>query len=139
MLLFFRFNVPWVVSCESSPVQRWVLGCQMPVAVPGAHTETLVRRQHRMIQCRATGDLIGEQDAGLQVVEGRTRVGILRGRVADGHAVADYHQACMGRASLASEDLQTASDGEAGGEIASVRAIDLVRRDKACIRFTPAA
>ena len=72
-------------------------------------------------------------------MEGRTRVGILRGRVADGHAVADYHQAWMGRASLASEDLQTASDGEAGGEIASVRAIDLVRRDKACIRFTPAA
>lgn len=41
--------------------------------------------------------LIGNGGGGLQLVEGRTRVGVLRGRHADGLRVADTHLTWMGR------------------------------------------
>ena len=41
--------------------------------------------------------LVGEGLAGLQLVEGRTRVGVLRGRYADKLFVADTHLAWVGR------------------------------------------
>ncbi|MCV7719385.1 hypothetical protein M3C89_004715 [Micrococcus luteus] len=44
--------------------------------------------------------LVGEGLAGLQLVEGRTRVGVLRGRHADGLHVADTHLAWVGRRRL---------------------------------------
>lgn len=42
--------------------------------------------------------LISPGETGLQVVEGRTRVGVLRGRVQRGLCVADHHLAWVGRA-----------------------------------------
>ncbi|MFG2260830.1 hypothetical protein [Streptomyces mirabilis] len=42
--------------------------------------------------------LLDPSDSGLQVVEGRTRVGVLRGRLREGLHVASHHQAWVGRA-----------------------------------------
>jgi hypothetical protein len=41
--------------------------------------------------------LVNRGDIGLQVLEGRTRVGVLRGRLRDGFAVAPAHDAWVGR------------------------------------------
>ncbi|KOV97438.1 hypothetical protein ADK65_25740 [Streptomyces sp. NRRL B-1140] len=41
--------------------------------------------------------LLDPPDSGLQVVEGRTRVGVLRGRLREGLHVASHHQAWVGR------------------------------------------
>ncbi|MFF3558323.1 hypothetical protein ACFYXL_33475 [Streptomyces tsukubensis] len=41
--------------------------------------------------------LLGPSDSGLQVVEGRTRVGVLRGRQREGLYVASHHRAWVGR------------------------------------------
>jgi hypothetical protein len=40
--------------------------------------------------------LLDPSDSGLQVVEGRTRVGVLRGRMREGLHVASHHQAWVG-------------------------------------------
>ncbi|MBX9399476.1 hypothetical protein K4749_39575 [Streptomyces sp. TRM72054] len=42
--------------------------------------------------------LLDPSDSGLQVVEGRTRVGVLRGRLREGLHVASHHQAWVGHA-----------------------------------------
>ncbi|MCG0284006.1 hypothetical protein [Streptomyces sp. PSAA01] len=42
--------------------------------------------------------LLDPSDSGLQVVEGRTRVGVLCGRLREGLHVASHHQAWVGRA-----------------------------------------
>lgn len=42
--------------------------------------------------------LLDPSDSGLQVVEGRTRVGVLRGRLREGLHVASHHQAWVGQA-----------------------------------------
>lgn len=41
--------------------------------------------------------LLSSTDIGLQVVEGRTRVGILKGRLQHGDFVSDHHLAWVGR------------------------------------------
>jgi hypothetical protein len=41
--------------------------------------------------------LLDPSDSGLQVVEGRTRVGVLRGRLREGLSVASHHQVWVGR------------------------------------------
>ncbi|GAA2534522.1 hypothetical protein [Winogradskya humida] len=50
-----------------------------------------------------TRDLIHPGSPGLQVVEGRMRMGILKGRRADGLHVADTHQAWVGSASTSAK------------------------------------
>lgn len=42
--------------------------------------------------------LLALSDSGLQVLEGRTRIGVLRGRLRDGLHVASHHQAWVGHA-----------------------------------------
>lgn len=44
---------------------------------------------------------LAPSDCGLQVLEGRTRVGVLRGRLRDGLHVASHHQAWVGHAPTA--------------------------------------